>query len=298
MSISGNQLEREAVVLLRRLAVPLSYLEPSAEAVGWSVMVARNRFAKPVAHVEAVPVSAMLRAGWLKREPLGRLVISVTGCEWLQARGLKPRAQLQSAVSSKRKVRSRSTRIKSAILDQQTPIVNDAESPLAWLASRKGPDGTPLLTQQMFDAGEKLRSDFEFGQMGARVTASWDGSILSGARGRSGLPGQNMTQSEAALCARQRVWAALQGVGPGLSSILLEVCCLASGLEAAERHLKWPKRSAKLVLVLALERLADHYGLYPAATATGRAPRVRAWGIGDYRPELLGHLRSAARSEG
>jgi len=266
MSISGNQLEREAVVLLRRLAVPLSYLEPSAEANRCSVMVARNRFAKPVAHVEAVPVSAMLQAGWLKREPLGRLVISVGGCEWLQARGLKPSAQAQNAESSKRKVRSRSIRIKSGIPDQQTPIVNDAESPLAWLASRKGPDGIPLLTQQMFDAGERLRSDFEFGQMGARVTASWDGSILSGARGRSGLPGQNMTQSEAALCARQRVWAALQGAGPGLSSILLEVCCLASGLEAAERHLKWPKRSAKLVLVLALERLADHYGLYPPAT--------------------------------
>jgi hypothetical protein len=72
-------------------------------------------------------------------------------------------------------------------------VVDDAESPLAWLASRKGPDGRPLLSQQMFDAGERLRRDFEAGQMSDRVTAQWGASIMPGARGRSGLPGQTLT---------------------------------------------------------------------------------------------------------
>jgi hypothetical protein len=168
-------------------------------------------------------------------------------------------------------------------------VVDDAESPLAWLASRKGPDGRPLLTQQMFDAGERLRRDFEAGQMSQRVTAQWGASIMPGARGRSGLPGQTLTQTEQALAARQRVWNALQHAGPGLSSVLLEVCCLASGLEAAERHLKWPKRSAKLVLLIALERLVQHYG-YDGKPACALINQLQMWGAEDYRPELLGHL--------
>jgi len=46
------------------------------------------------------------------------------------------------------------------------------------------------------------------------------------------------------------------------------------GLEAAERHKGWPQRSAKVVLTIALDRLAAHYGL-GVAVRTGS--RMRAW---------------------
>ena len=72
-------------------------------------------------------------------------------------------------------------------------------------------------------------------------------------------------------------------VGPGLDDILLRVCCLSWGLEAAERELNWPRRSARLVLRIALERLAAHYGLKrrprPAAT------RILGWGLPDHVPQ-------------
>jgi hypothetical protein len=106
-----------------------------------------------------------------------------------------------------------------------------------------------------------------------------------------------LNRSERSLAARQRVWRALEHAGPGLSSVLLEVCCLASGLEAAERHLNWPRRSAKLVLLIALQRLAQHYG-YDESQTAHRASGLQVWGLPDYRPDLLGHLADEAAPQG
>ncbi len=49
--------------------------------------------------------------------------------------------------------------------------------------------------------------------------------------------------------------------GPGLSDILWRVVCACEGLSVAEKALGWPVRAGKLVLGMALDRLADHYGL-------------------------------------
>ncbi|MCK5712807.1 MAG: DNA replication protein, partial [Hyphomicrobiaceae bacterium] len=85
--------------------------------------------------------------------------------------------------------------------------------------------------------------------------------------------------------ARERVGRALAVVGPELAGVLIDVCCHLKGLEAAEREAGWPQRSGKVVLQLALSRLARHYGLGESAShATPRAAQVRHWGSGDYRP--------------
>ncbi|MBO6635167.1 DUF6456 domain-containing protein [Parvibaculum sp.] len=138
-------------------------------------------------------------------------------------------------------------------------IVNEAESPLGWLRRRKGADGKPLIGAAQFEAGEKLRADFTLGQMNPRVTADWSGAPAGG--DRRSLMRDPAEIADHALAARERVARALDAAGPGLSGILLRVCCHLEGLEAAERGFGWPKRSGKLVLQIALDRLVRHYGI-------------------------------------
>jgi Domain of unknown function (DUF6456) len=147
-----------------------------------------------------------------------------------------------------------------------------AESPLLWLAQRRDGDGQPLISQEEFAAGERLRRDFELAQMVPRVTALWgvEGAVSTTGGRRSGLPLDGLPTTERVLQARTRLDRALKAAGEGLATILLEVCCLERGIEAAERRLGWPSRSGKVVLRLALARLALHYGLRrPAEPSRG-----------------------------
>lgn len=41
----------------------------------------------------------------------------------------------------------------------------------------------------------------------------------------------------------------------------IDICCELKGLEEAEKSQCWPQRAGKVVLQLALTRLARHYGL-------------------------------------
>jgi hypothetical protein len=91
--------------------------------------------------------------------------------------------------------------------------------------------------------------------------------------------------SDGAIAARQRLHTALEAVGPELSGLLLQVCCLISGLEEAERRLDLPRRSARAILLLALTRLARHYGLKPRLRHSG-PQRIGHWAAADYRPAI------------
>ena len=150
--------------------------------------------------------------------------------------------------------------------------VDLAESPLAWLARRKGRDGRALIEPAQLQAGERLRTDFTRAQLMPRITANWNSAVARD--GHRGARAETFT--EVATAARQQVRQALDEVGPEFTGLLLDVCCFLKGLEDVERERGWPRSSAKVVLQLGLDRLARHYGYGGEARGAARAP-VRTW---------------------
>ncbi len=150
-------------------------------------------------------------------------------------------------------------------------MFNDSESPLAWLARRKGRDGSALIDAEQFIAGERLRADFTRGHLSPRVTSSWSGTAR--VRGSGAAPAE---MTDLIVASRQRVRAALEACGPEFAGVLMDVCCFLRGLEDVERERGWPSRSAKVVLQLALTRLARHYGFRPSVRGSGNAA-IRTW---------------------
>jgi hypothetical protein len=128
--------------------------------------------------------------------------------------------------------------------------VNLTESPLGWLFARGH------VSRRQYDAGERLRSDWERAQLSPRVTMAWDAAPVSHGRGGSAA-GIDLTGVQ--LDAKRRFHAAIDAAGPGLADILWRVVCAGEGMRDAETALGWPARSGKLVLTFALDRVADYY---------------------------------------
>jgi hypothetical protein len=129
--------------------------------------------------------------------------------------------------------------------------VNLAESPLGWLKARGLVDG------RQFAAGEALREDWELASLGPSVTMRWDAAPAAGRMARAAPDHEEPTMVR--LAAKRRFDAAVAAVGQGLTDILWRVVCAGEGMREAEQALGWPVRAGRVVLTIALDRLADHY---------------------------------------
>lgn len=125
-----------------------------------------------------------------------------------------------------------------------------AESPLVGLSRRRDRDGKPFLAKELVTAGERLREDFELSQPGAQVAEDWREALSDSPR---------HPLAPATMQARARVVAAIDDLGPGLGDVALHCCCFLEGLEMTEKKMGWSARSGKIVLRIALQRLVQHY---------------------------------------
>jgi len=147
---------------------------------------------------------------------------------------------------------------------ERLKTVNEGESPLARLHARR------MLDAMQFAAGEKLRRDYTIAQLAPRLAMDLSAPAAGGRRSAA----QKKLLADSVLAAKQRFNAAMAAVGPGLNDVLFDICCALIGLEESERQFGWPAHSARVVLAVALDRLALHYGLIVRAPERGR---VRSW---------------------
>jgi len=162
------------------------------------------------------------------------------------AKAVNGRVLVEVALDDEDAPKSLSRRTRPA----RSVTVNTVESPLGWLRSRD------LISRAQYDAGERLRADWERAQLSPRVTMSWDAAPMGRQRGGSAdAPDLGGAQIDA----KRRFHEALDAAGPGLSDILWRVVCAGEGMRDAETALGWPARAGKLVLSLALDRLAKFY---------------------------------------
>jgi hypothetical protein len=159
-------------------------------------------------------------------------------------------------------------------LGRASVTIDETESPLVWLARRRGRDGRALIEPHQLQAGERLRADFTRAHLMPRTTSNWSEPLSSG--GLAGGSERAGVFTETMIAARQNVQQALNAVGPEFAGLLLDICCFLKGLEDVERERAWPARSGKVVLQLALARLARHYGYSAQARGPART-RVRTW---------------------
>ena len=100
--------------------------------------------------------------------------------------------------------------------------------------------------------------DWERANLSPCVTMRWDPAPgLSPRQARA--PALGRTEQQAS--AKARFDDALQAAGPGMSDILWRVVCAGEGMREAESALGWPARAGKLVLKMALDRVASFYRL-------------------------------------
>ncbi len=124
------------------------------------------------------------------------------------------------------------------------------ETPVLMLARRRDRDGAPFLSADLVRAGERLREDYEIAAMAGAPSEGWESLVCR--------PVEGDVTARGAEGAKARLWSALAELGPGLGDVTFRVCCQLEGLESVERRMGWAARSGKIVLRIALERLARY----------------------------------------
>jgi hypothetical protein len=157
-------------------------------------------------------------------------------------------------------------------------VVNLAESPLSRLAS--GADA--FLGPHHVEAGERVRRLVERAQLQPRLTMSYSASHSPGKQPRSAAEITDLAED-----ARRQVANIHRLLPRDCAGVVMDVCGLLKGLQEVERERGWPRRSAKLVLRIGLDRLAEHYGLGPFAIGRNTG-REHAWLGEGARPERFG----------
>jgi hypothetical protein len=141
-------------------------------------------------------------------------------------------------------------------VDREGRQVNLAESPL----SRLVVGDRAYLEPHHLEVAERIRVLVEKSQLRPRTTMNYSGATAGGRQ-----PGRAGDLSDMAIDARRALDQIHRALPAECAGVVIDVCGWIKGLQEVERDRGWPRRSAKLVLRIGLEQLAQHFGLGPYA---------------------------------
>ncbi|MEM7620287.1 MAG: DUF6456 domain-containing protein [Pseudomonadota bacterium] len=300
-ALSQHLIEKKAKSILRRLQVARSMLCPlecsasdKSNRIFGIAYGTRQQDDTDIAHdrpmylaknsavkITENYVSAFYAKQWLERCGKDAYCLSDTGDAWLKRKRAK-----HSPFQEQHHILQEQTRVDADKLRRMV-VVNETESPLGWLRKRKNKAGKGLIDEYQYEAGERLRSDFTHAQLMPRITTDWSFSGAGEQKRKNGSSNRVLELRDSVLAAKKRVGQALQAIGPEFSGIIIDVCCHLKGLEEAEKAQGWPQRSGKIVLQLALNSLARHYGYVSEGNRqSAEYQQILHWGNDDYRPQI------------
>lgn len=232
--------------VLARLSKPGAVL--AAHKSGFAMFARGDRRRRACARLSASGLRLLLAEGTLEpAEGPDAFRLSPAGAKRL-ARALAPDALASRAQHGPIGPR--------AAMDETGAVAELTGAPAAIALSRL--NNVRLASGAMFFAPSELRmaallrAAFERGEVGLIRGSDFSAAPQSGvARG----PAAERAQI-GAVDARALVQRVLSGLGAGARAVVEAVVLREEGLEAVERRLNWPPRSAKIALKLALQQIA------------------------------------------
>ncbi|MBL8548403.1 MAG: hypothetical protein JNJ73_00355 [Hyphomonadaceae bacterium] len=238
---------------LGRLAGPgMALMEALGGRGGFGVFPGGDRRRRPLARLTGEQVRALEADGALTRRDGGGFVLSAAGAARAARIAANPdeRFLAQHGPLVERPVMAPDGAIRSARGYFPHPVVLRLER------MRDG-EGAPWFSREEIAAARCLRADWEAGQAGLLPGSDWTAAPRSAqARG----PGNGREGAMAAgMDARARVNASLGRLCVQQRRIVEALCLNEMGLEEFETAERWPARSGKIALKLALAQLSLAY---------------------------------------
>lgn len=263
--------------LLLRLGRPGAYLRSTGQ--GAAAIIGASRGA-----ALGVPTQIALAA-----RSAGLLKVSgepSAGCEVLSDEGRSALRQLLMSAAAKNGDRRGSTKGSHGQRPRARQFMAERQpkaTVVQQLAARRDSRGQPLLSETQVNVALRFANDFLLAKLQPNVTMRWSAEPSAQPR-RRGAPGAGLELAEVTSAAQERVRDALRHLGGALADIVVDVCAFERGLENIEASRQWPSRSARIILAIALDRLAEHYGMTLNAASAVQKPRQ--WGDENFRPSI------------
>lgn len=155
-----------------------------------------------------------------------------------------------------------------------------ASSVLALLGQGRGGDAAFLEPHQL-EAARRVQTLFERSRLRPRTTMHYGPRVGGGGRQHGNDIG------DMAADARKQLADIHRALPADCADIVIDICGFEKGLQEVEAERGWPRRSAKLVLRIGLEALAQRFGLTAGATGRDRS-RTSHWLGEGARPSEFG----------